>query len=57
VLIPAEALNDDGMFVDDVALATLREIFADTLIVPGHELTQALQNCGGWAACDTVYRQ
>jgi putative radical SAM enzyme (TIGR03279 family) len=57
VLIPAEALNDDEMFVDDVALATLREIFADTLIVPGHELTQALQNCGGWAACDTVYQQ
>jgi putative radical SAM enzyme (TIGR03279 family) len=57
VLIPAEALNDDEFFVDDVALATLREIFADTLIVPGHELTQTLQNCGGWAACDTVYQQ
>ena len=46
VLIPAEALNDNDVFVDDVALETLREIFADTLIVPGHELTEAL-------TCDT----
>ncbi len=37
-LIPAEALNDDEKFVDDVALSTLHEIFGDTHIVPGHEL-------------------
>lgn len=42
VLIPAEALNDDELFVDDVALATLRELFGATRIVPGHELTETL---------------
>jgi hypothetical protein len=39
VLIPAEALNDNEMFVDDVALETLRELFGTTRIVAGHELT------------------
>ena len=42
LLIPAEALNDDEKFVDDVALETMREIFADTVIVPGHELIDTL---------------
>ena len=45
VLLPAEALNDDQAFVDDVALETLREIFGATLLVPGHELTSTLQDC------------
>ena len=45
-LIPAEALNDDEKFVDDVALETLRELFATTEIVPGYELTTALRGCG-----------
>ena len=42
VLIPAEALNDNEVFVDDVALDTMREIFGDTVILPGHELTATL---------------
>ena len=44
LLIPAEALNDDEKFVDDVALETMREIFSDTRIIPGHEITEALIN-------------
>jgi NifB/MoaA-like Fe-S oxidoreductase len=50
VLIPAEALNDNDVFVDDVALATLRAMFADTRIVPGHELTDCLLQS---VECDT----
>jgi putative radical SAM enzyme (TIGR03279 family) len=42
VLIPAESLNDSELFVDDVALATLRELFATTRIEPGHELIETL---------------
>ena len=42
VLIPAESLNDDEKFVDDVALETLRELFADTQIIAGHELTESM---------------
>jgi putative radical SAM enzyme (TIGR03279 family) len=41
-LIPAESLNDNGVFVDDVALETLRELFANTRIVTGHELIETL---------------
>jgi hypothetical protein len=50
-------LNDNDVFVDDVALETLREIFVGTQVVPGHELTEAILSCGGRAACDTVYQQ
>lgn len=50
VLIPAEALNDNDVFVDDVALATLRAMFADSRIVPGHELTDCLLQS---VECDT----
>ena len=42
VLLPAEALNDDGVFVDDVALETLRELFGHTRIEAGWELTETL---------------
>ena len=42
VLIPAEALNDHGLFVDDVALDTLVELFGATRIVAGHELIETL---------------
>ena len=45
LLLPAESLNDDELFVDDVALETLRELFGTTLIMPGHELTSTLQDC------------
>jgi putative radical SAM enzyme (TIGR03279 family) len=54
VLLPAEAMNDDGVFVDDVALDTLQQLFGETRLVPGHELTEALLR--GRAACATVYQ-
>ena len=47
VLIPAESLNDNELFVDDVALATLRELFAATRIEAGHELIETLQRACG----------
>ncbi len=42
VLLPAEALNDDEVFVDDVALETLRDLFGTTRLVPGHQLIETL---------------
>ncbi|HEY0673355.1 MAG TPA: DUF512 domain-containing protein [Longimicrobiales bacterium] len=41
-LIPAEALNDNEVFVDDVALETMRELFGTTQIVTGYELIETL---------------
>jgi putative radical SAM enzyme (TIGR03279 family) len=57
VLIPAEALNDNDMFIDDVALDTLRNMFGTTRIVAGHELIDALQRAGEEGRlCDTGYQ-
>jgi putative radical SAM enzyme (TIGR03279 family) len=42
VLLPAESLNDDQLFVDNVPLALLRERFASATILPVFELTAAL---------------
>jgi putative radical SAM enzyme (TIGR03279 family) len=42
VLIPAESLNDNQVFVDDVALATLRDLFDGTRIEAGYELIETL---------------
>ena len=47
VLIPAESLNDSELFVDDVALETLRELFGTTRIEAGHELIETLQRAYG----------
>jgi putative radical SAM enzyme (TIGR03279 family) len=41
-LLPAESLNDDQLFVDNLSLAALRDRFAPTLLLPAHELTAAL---------------
>ena len=41
VLIPAESLNDDGLFIDSLPLAALEESVAGGL-VPAHELSTAL---------------
>ena len=41
VLIPAESLNDDSMFIDSMPLATLEAQVA-AVVVPAHELTSAL---------------
>lgn len=58
VLLPAEALNDDEVFVDDVALETLRELFGATRIEAGYELIETLlraEGIGGF--CVTDYQQ
>lgn len=43
VLLPAEALNDDGVFIDDLPLETLRSRFPDTRFLTGYELTETLR--------------
>ena len=42
-LLPAEALNDDDLFVDNVALTDLQEQFSSKQLIPAFELTSALQ--------------
>ena len=42
VLIPAEALNDDDVFIDDLSLAVLRESLDDARVLPAYELIAAL---------------
>lgn len=41
-LLPAEALNDDGVFVDNVGLDWLRHRFAPGVLAPAFDLTSAL---------------
>jgi len=42
VLLPAEALNDDGCFIDDMTLDRLASALAPATVLPAHELTAAL---------------
>jgi putative radical SAM enzyme (TIGR03279 family) len=42
VLIPAEALNDDDVFVDNYALTELRAGLPSARVVAAHEITRAL---------------
>jgi putative radical SAM enzyme (TIGR03279 family) len=42
VLLPAESLNDDARFIDDVGLAELAAALAPARVIPAHELTAAL---------------
>ncbi|HET9985262.1 MAG TPA: DUF512 domain-containing protein [Longimicrobiales bacterium] len=42
VLIPAEALNDDGAFVDDLRLDELEARLEGSIVMPGYELTATL---------------
>ena len=42
VLIPAEALNDDDVFIDDMPLATLRASLEAERVLPAYELIAAL---------------
>jgi NifB/MoaA-like Fe-S oxidoreductase len=42
VLLPGEALNDAGRFVDDLPLAELRAALAPAAVVPGHDLITTL---------------
>ena len=42
VLTPAEALNDDDVYVDDVSHAQLEARFVKTRFIPAYEITSAL---------------
>ena len=42
VLIPAEALNDDDIFVDNYAFAELRAAFPNARVIAAHEFTAPL---------------
>lgn len=42
VLLPAEALNDDAAFVDDLLLAELAERVEPARVIPGYEITATL---------------
>ncbi|MBX6363054.1 MAG: DUF512 domain-containing protein [Gemmatimonadetes bacterium] len=44
VLIPAEALNDDHVFVDDLRLEELEARLEGSIVMPGYELTATLVN-------------
>ncbi len=45
ILLPAEALNQDDLFIDSLPLTSLREAVAPALVVPGYEITDALRGC------------
>lgn len=42
VAIPAEAINDDRVFIDDVSVAEVASAVAPATLIPGHELTSTL---------------
>lgn len=42
VLLPAEAINDDGLFIDDFPLQRLVEAFAPARVLAGYELASTL---------------
>lgn len=44
VLIPAEALNDDELFIDDLPLAELRARLGGTAVHAGHQLAATLSH-------------
>jgi NifB/MoaA-like Fe-S oxidoreductase len=44
VLIPAEALNGDELFIDSLPLAALRDRLAPARVLTGHEVTAALRS-------------
>jgi hypothetical protein len=44
ILIPAEALNQDELFVDSFSLASLREELAPARVVAGFEITDTLRS-------------
>jgi putative radical SAM enzyme (TIGR03279 family) len=49
VLLPAETLNADRLFIDDVAFETLAARIAPSEIVVGYDLEECLQALGGLA--------
>jgi NifB/MoaA-like Fe-S oxidoreductase len=44
ILIPAEALNDNDRFIDDMPLASVEEALAPARVVRGYELATALRD-------------
>ena len=42
VLLPAEALNDDDRFIDDIELDTVRAALAPARVLPAFDLVDAL---------------
>jgi putative radical SAM enzyme (TIGR03279 family) len=44
VLLPAESLNDDDRFIDDLRLSELKAALSAARVVPAHELTSALSS-------------
>jgi putative radical SAM enzyme (TIGR03279 family) len=44
ILVPAEALNADELFIDSMPLAELRDGLAPAQVVPGHELVETLRS-------------
>ena len=44
ILVPQEALNADGVFIDSLSLQQLRGALAPARVTPGLELTQALRS-------------
>jgi NifB/MoaA-like Fe-S oxidoreductase len=42
VLVPAEALNDDDRFIDDVTLESVRMAVAPATVIPAFDLVEAL---------------
>ena len=42
VLLPAEALNDDVLFIDSMPLSALESALAPARLLPAHEITSAL---------------
>jgi hypothetical protein len=42
VLLPAESLNDDDLFIDNTALADLRTGLSPARVIAAHEITSAL---------------
>jgi NifB/MoaA-like Fe-S oxidoreductase len=43
ILVPAEALNADRLFIDSTPLAEVERRLAPARVVPGHEVTAALR--------------
>jgi hypothetical protein len=52
VLIPAESLDDNNVFVDDYAFADLRAAFPRARVVAAHELTGPLRGLAEPAALE-----
>jgi NifB/MoaA-like Fe-S oxidoreductase len=44
VVLPAEALNADDIFIDDVTMSELQKALTPALICTGYEVTEALRS-------------